>query len=135
MKNVEGNKFFKNARRRAGALLGNNNRMRQLLNVSKDKLSEIDVSAVTTSKLATRLRTLIRMVKAYRKGEYRDIQVQNILLIVAAIVYFVTPLDLVPDFIPITGLIDDFTVVLWVYNKLQEEIDKFLEWENSLQEG
>ncbi|MEQ8924839.1 MAG: YkvA family protein [Fulvivirga sp.] len=135
MKNVEGNKFFENARKKAGKLLTNNERMKQLFNVSKEKLSEIDVSAVTTSKLANRLRTLIRMVKAYRKGEYRDIQVQNIILIVAAIVYFVTPLDLVPDFIPITGLIDDFTVVLWVYNKLQEEIDRFLEWENSLQEG
>ena len=75
------------------------------------------------------------MVQAYRKGHYREIKIQNILLVVAALVYFVTPLDLVPDFIPITGLIDDFTVVLWVYNKLQEEIDNYLEWERGLQEG
>ncbi len=69
------------------------------------------------------------MVKAYAKGEYREIQWQNMVLIVAAILYFITPIDLIPDFIPITGLVDDFTVMVWVYNKIQQEVDKFILWE------
>ncbi len=133
MKNVEGNKFFERAKTKADKLLSNNQRLRQLFNTSKEKLSEIDVSTISSSKLVIRLRVLIRMVKAYATGNYRDIETKNILLMVAALVYFVTPLDLVPDFIPITGLLDDFTVVLWVYNKVQEEIDKFIAWEESVE--
>lgn len=133
MKNVEGNKFFESAKTRAGKLIGNNQRLKKLFENSKEKLAEIDMSTVSSSKLVTRLKVLTRMVKSYAKGSYRDIETKNILLMVAALVYFVTPIDLVPDFIPITGLLDDFTVVLWVYNKLQEEIDKFIAWEEGLE--
>lgn len=132
---MEENKFFNKAKAKANQLIDNNQRLKQLFDNSKEKLADIDVSSISTSKLAVRLKVLIRMVKAYANGRYRDIQTQNVMLMVAALIYFVTPLDLVPDFIPITGLIDDFTVVLWVYNKVQEEIDKFMIWEEALENG
>ena len=34
-----------------------------------------------------------------------------------------SPIDLIPDFIPVSGLLDDLTVVLWVYQTLKDEID------------
>jgi len=71
------------------------------------------------------------MIKSYRKGLYRDLEWQTLILLVAALVYFITPIDLIPDFIPITGFIDDITVVVWIYNKLQSEIDKYIAWETS----
>lgn len=133
MKNIEGNKFFERAKVKAAKLIDNNQRLKQLFENSKEKLSDIDMSAVSSSKLVMRLKVLIKMVKAYAKGHYREIETKNILLMVAALVYFVTPLDLIPDFIPITGLLDDFTVVLWVYNKLQQEIDHFIDWEEGFE--
>jgi uncharacterized membrane protein YkvA (DUF1232 family) len=47
----------------------------------------------------------------------------------AALIYFITPLDLIPDFIPVTGFLDDFTVIIWVFRSFQSEIDEFIEWE------
>ena len=129
MRDVPRNKFFRNARQRAGRILRNKERLNHLLHVSADKLKEINVRNIKNSTLVERIRVLIRMVRAYASGRYRGIKITNVLLLVAAIVYFVTPLDLVPDFIPITGFVDDFTVVLWVYGKLQEEIDAYLAWE------
>ncbi|MEQ8474924.1 YkvA family protein [Fulvivirga sp.] len=133
MKDVEKNKFFEKAREKASSVLNNNDRLKQLFANSTEKLSAVNLENFKGSKFVDRIRVLIRMVKAYKRGEYRNIKLQNILLIVAALVYFVTPLDLIPDFIPITGLVDDFTVIVWVYNKVQQEIDKFMEWENGLE--
>lgn len=130
MQDVPKNKFFRNARQRAANILKNKKRLNHLLRVSTDKLKEVNVRNIRNSSLVERVRVLIRMVRAYASGRYKGIKITNVLLLVAAIVYFVTPLDLVPDFIPITGLVDDFTVVLWVYGKLQQEIDAFLTWEN-----
>lgn len=132
MKDVEQNKFFDKAKEKASSVLNNNDRLKQLFANSTEKLGTVNLENFKGSKFVDRIRVFIRMVKAYKRGEYRDIKLQNILLIVAALVYFVTPLDFIPDFIPITGLVDDFTVLVWVYNKTQQEIDKFIEWENTV---
>ncbi len=129
MKDVEGNKFFEKAKSKANTLLNNNDRLSQLFSNTKEKLADIRLNELKNSNFSRRVTVLIRMVKAYTRGTYKEISVANIVLMIAALIYFVTPLDLIPDFIPITGLIDDFAVVVWVYNKVQEEIDKFIDWE------
>ncbi|ELR73122.1 hypothetical protein C900_05757 [Fulvivirga imtechensis AK7] len=129
MENINDNKFFRSARQRAGKILDNRERLLNLLKASGDKIKEIDLTKMRENKFVDRLKVIIRMVKAYKNGEYRGVQIQNILLLVAALLYFVTPIDLIPDFIPITGFVDDFAVVVWVYSRLQEEIDKFILWE------
>ena len=43
------------------------------------------------------------------------------MLIVVAIVYFISPIDLIPDFIPIVGLLDDIVVLMvtaWVVGSI-----------------
>lgn len=75
------------------------------------------------------LNTLIRMVRAYAKGEYREISLQGIALSVAALIYFVAPLDFIPDFLLI-GLVDDIALMMWVYKNYQKEIETFLSWED-----
>src|SRR5690606_6515521 len=134
MKTIEGNKFFKNAKQRASNILKNKGKLKHLFNVSSEKLSELKVENIKNTTVVSRIKVLIRLVKAYAKGNYREVELQSILMIVAGLVYFVTPLDLIPDFIPITGLVDDFAVILWVYNKVQLEIDKFVEWEHQEQQ-
>lgn len=127
--NINQNKFFRNAKERAANILKNQDRLRNLMNNSGDKLKDINFSKLGDSKFVDRIKVIIRMIRAYKNGEYRDIQTQNILLLIAALLYFVTPIDLIPDFIPITGFVDDFGVVIWVYSRVQEEIDKFILWE------
>ncbi len=134
MKNIEGNKFFKNAKQRASNILKNKGKLKHLFNVSSDRISELNVDNIKNTTVVSRIKVLIRLVKAYAKGNYREVELQSILMIVAGLVYFVTPLDLIPDFIPITGLVDDFAVILWVYSKVQQEIDKFVEWEHQEQQ-
>ena len=37
--------------------------------------------------------------------------------------YFISPLDLIPDYIPILGLSDDAAVLMFAYYKIQNSID------------
>ena len=82
--------------------------------------------------LGDRIKLLGRLVRAYANGSYREISVGNVVLIVAAILYFVTPIDLIPDAIPGAGLMDDATVLAFVLAKLEVELDRFSAWETSL---
>ena len=75
--------------------------------------------------------TVGRMARAYAKGHYREVPWRAMLILLAAVIYFLNPFDLVPDLIPVVGLTDDFAVLLWVYNAVGSEINKFLLWEES----
>jgi uncharacterized membrane protein YkvA (DUF1232 family) len=77
------------------------------------------------------LRTLPRFVKATVRREYKEFPWQTLLVIVAALVYVVVPTDLIPDFIPILGWVDDWAVVAFVLKTLATDVDRFREWETS----
>ncbi len=51
--------------------------------------------------------------------------------IIAAIVYFVSPIDLIPDFIPIVGYIDDVFIIGLVIRSVKADLDRFLLWEST----
>ncbi|MDF1753860.1 MAG: YkvA family protein [Verrucomicrobiales bacterium] len=75
------------------------------------------------------LGALFRMVKAYSTGEYREVPWKSIALIVGSLIYFISPIDLIPDFIPIIGLADDATLLAWTIKQLKTDIDAFRQWE------
>ncbi|MDX1627861.1 MAG: YkvA family protein [Fulvivirga sp.] len=127
--NVKENRYFKKARSRASKVLKNKKRTQQLLHMLSRKLRDTNFNQSGKGGILNRLSVFGRLVRAYIKGEYRGVKTAHILMIVAAIIYFVTPLDLIPDFIPVTGFVDDFTVIAWVYSKLRYEIDAYLAWE------
>ena len=76
--------------------------------------------------------TMIRMVRAWSSGTYREIPKESILKIVFAILYFLLLIDVIPDFIPGLGLVDDVSVILWTLRSIQSEIQKFRAWESVL---
>jgi uncharacterized membrane protein YkvA (DUF1232 family) len=75
------------------------------------------------------VKTFSRLVVAYLRGEYRDVPWKTIVLIVAALVYFLSPFDLIPDFIPVIGYVDDAAVLVWVAKSIKDDLDRFLAWE------
>src|SRR6476469_5463808 len=57
------------------------------------------------------LMAMIRLLRDFHRAEYRDINEQNLRIIVAAILYFVSPFDVIPDWVPVLGHIDDAFVI------------------------
>ena len=112
-------------------LAGKRPRMMLLLAQLATKLRTVNWKEIKFSDAKNKFSILGRLLKAYAQGRYQEIPWKNIMLIIAAIIYFISPIDLLPDFLPITGLTDDLGVLLWVYNTVNTEIDKFLTWEKS----
>ncbi len=74
------------------------------------------------------LKTLIAMVSDYATGEYREIPWSSITMAAAAVVYFVSPIDLIPDFIPGLGFLDDAAVIAFCVKVLREDIARYRLW-------
>jgi uncharacterized membrane protein YkvA (DUF1232 family) len=81
--------------------------------------------------LSTDLRLLQALALAYWRGEYRAVSRQALLASVAALVYFLSPLDLVPDFLIGVGLLDDFAVLAWVTRSWSKELEAFRRWRDA----
>lgn len=73
--------------------------------------------------------TLIRMVRAYFKGEYRDVPWETIALAIGALIYFLSPVDLIPDPIPLVGYVDDAAVIGFVVASTYTDLNNFRDWE------
>jgi len=103
--------------------------LREVLTKAKDVADKENkgVGQVLTDKLTT----LSRMVKAYVSGQYRIVPWPTILKIVAVLIYFVSPIDVIPDILPIIGLTDDLAIVLWLFRALHEDIENFEAWERN----
>ena len=57
-------------------------------------------------------------------GKYKDYDVKKLMVIVGAVIYVVTPFDILPDFIP-PGLIDDLSIVAWALKEASAELEKY----------
>ncbi|NOX37074.1 MAG: DUF1232 domain-containing protein [Calditrichaeota bacterium] len=79
-------------------------------------------------KLWSNLQWLLRMLDAYRRGHYREVPWRVILYAAAAILYFLNPMDLVPDFLTGIGFVDDATVLALVVKAIHDELERFKQW-------
>jgi uncharacterized membrane protein YkvA (DUF1232 family) len=48
---------------------------------------------------------------------------------VGGLIYFVLPLDIFPDFIPLLGFFDDAAVIAYIVRTIQQDLDAFTDWE------
>ena len=72
------------------------------------------------------LLAMVRAIRDYQRGEYRDIAAPKLLIIIAAIIYFVSPFDVIPDWIPVLGHIDDAFVITLALKSVRSDLDTFM---------
>lgn len=75
------------------------------------------------------LLTLFRLLRAYARGEYRNVPGKSLVLIIAAVLYFLMPIDLIPDIIIGVGFVDDVAILGWVINTVSGVLEDFRKWE------
>lgn len=79
-------------------------------------------------RVATDMRVLIRLVQRAVRREYR-LPWKSLVYAMGALLYFLSPLDLVPDFLLGIGYVDDVAVVFGVLGALRDDLARFLAWE------
>lgn len=124
---------FKKYQKKAEEVLKDNKRVQSLLGSTREKLTEVLENNDRLKEFSEKIYVMIRMVKAQISGEYREFPWRTLAMIVGALIYFVTPLDMIPDVIPVLGLTDDISIVYWIYKSVQEDIEQFEEWERTIE--
>jgi uncharacterized membrane protein YkvA (DUF1232 family) len=99
----------------------------ELFEQASAKAAEIPAAAL--NELGPYLQTMLRLVRAYARGDYRDIAKDAFLTIVAAIGYLVDPFDLIPDEVPFLGYVDDATVIGFAVSRTRGALHEFMLWE------
>ena len=101
--------------------------LRELFELASAKAATIPQAAL--NELGPYLQAMLRLVRAYAHGDYRGIERDALLTIVAAISYLVDPFDLIPDEVPFLGFVDDATVIGFAVSRTRNALDEFLIWE------
>jgi uncharacterized membrane protein YkvA (DUF1232 family) len=125
------NAFFKMALSKAASLLGRKGRMLSLLASFAYKLKDVEWNRLNGQDVKEKFFVIGRLFKAYTLGKYRTIPWKPLLIITAAMIYFVSPIDLIPDVLVGVGFTDDFAILLSVYSAASDELNKFITWEKS----
>lgn len=78
------------------------------------------------------LQDLFRLLRAWADRSYAGVPWRTLVMALGAVLYFLNPLDIAPDFIPFVGYLDDATVIAFVIRSIQQELARFREWEVSM---
>lgn len=120
-------KVLEDKKGEAEDLLNDVDKMEQFLEKLEKKLALVPMIG---DKL-TDVPVLISMVRSYVKKEYTEIPLGAIIGIVAALIYFVSPADLIADAIPVVGYLDDIVVLGWVLKMVHDDLDEYREWKKN----
>lgn len=121
--------IFRKALLKAEQLLKNPGKALDFLSKAFKKKSKVRDKTGGRDKTGNRLNALLKMLKAYFRGEYKEIPKATILKFLAAIIYFVWIVDLIPDFLIGFGYLDDAALLAWVVSSFKKDLNRFEEWE------
>ena len=74
------------------------------------------------------VKTAFALLRDWYKGVYNEVPFHMVSAITAALIYLISPLDIVPDCIPFAGLIDDALVLAAVFAMSRKDLDAYSAW-------
>ena len=112
----------------AEKLARNPKELLSVLTLAERRLARVDVGPLTPVKKD--IQTLLRLLRAYGEGRYRQVSGKNVALAGLGLLYLVSPLDALPDFLP-GGFFDDAALIGFIVKKIRTELVAFEAWERA----
>lgn len=114
----------KKRRAEAKTVLEDEDKIEELLKNVVKSLDNIPI----VGKFFADVPTLCLLVKDYVEGDYRAIPLASVITIVVALIYFVSPIDIIPDIIPGIGKLDDAIVIGIAVAAVHNDIADYKDW-------
>ena len=124
--------LFESARKRAEEYAADPKKVSNLL---EDAQRKAERNRDRMSEALEGLQSLCRLISAWLRGKYTVVPWRTIVLSIAGLIYFVNPLDFIPDLLPMFGFLDDAGVLAFVLQSIRKDIDRFLDWEKTQPAG
>ena len=118
-------KMFRQAKR----ILEEQSQLKALFGQVSKKLQTLSGSHKQINELLEHVQLFLRMIKKSFSGEYSSFSNKTLLSLVFGLLYFVTPMDVVPDFIPLLGFSDDLSIIYFIFKNFKSDIEAFKVWE------
>lgn len=74
------------------------------------------------------IRLLFNMIKDYQNGIYKQVPMNLIIKSLVVLLYFVSPLNLSFEYIPVIGQMDDIALIGWMFKGLHDDLQNYKEW-------
>lgn len=104
--------------------LKDKNKMEALLQKAEAKLKEVP----RVGNILAYFPIFVSLVRSYVAKEYTDISMSSIVAVVSAVIYVCSPIDLIPDIIPVFGYFDDAAVLAICFMWVKTDIDAYKKW-------
>ena len=113
---------------------------------TKDKINDLIADSILLKKLtdaaytklessiqyyadiSEQIKYIILILNDWANKNYTNINEKKIILGILVLLYFVSPIDIIPDFIPFIGKKDDIFLLKKVSKGLDKEILKYKQW-------
>ena len=82
------------------------------------------------ARLIQNLKLLLPLIRDYWKGTYRDVSIKSIVIFLVGLVYIISPIDLIPDYIIGLGQIDDVAILGLSLYFLEKDLLKYKAWKD-----
>ncbi|MCP2340304.1 YkvA family protein [Actinomadura rupiterrae] len=76
-----------------------------------------------------RVRAVPRMLKSVLRGDYKGMSIGSLGMLALGLVYIISPIDAIPEFLPFVGVMDDTGVALWLATMLIRAAGDYVAWE------
>lgn len=90
--------------------------------------SRLKGRAGALTRMGRALRLFVPMCADVIKGRYRPVPWRAIGWMTLAVVYLVSPLDLIPDVLVLIGVADDAVIVGWLLTRVDAALDDYRRW-------
>ena len=120
---------FMESEQEAADMLKNPTKVQKALTDALAKLSNINDGPI--KKIFEDISLLINITKDWISGRYREVPYGTVVAILGALIYFVSPIDFIPDFIPGVGFLDDAFVIGLVLKQADADLQTYKKWKEN----
>lgn len=110
----------------AETIIKNDEKVDELLNKAQMKMKKKSVT--NAGVLYEDIKLLINLLKDWISKDYREVPMGTVVSLLAGVIYFVNPFEIMPDYIPLIGYIDDAFLLSLIIRQFNRDMQKYAIW-------